>query len=204
MRTVRTTGRKGRNTDDGYVLLYVVLVVVTLCILATSICTSALNNLKNQQNAAERMKHLYRAEGMIERFLSEAEKQTEALEGDNGYDAAEIAMEGALSGIEDVIKDHIATQLSGNPALGPMSFSLTAVPLGEEGFQRIFQLDLEAVSGSILITSQIEMVGEVSLGEVEIEEAGVTGKKTVYQVGDVSFEYKSYNVGSSSPEGGDS
>ena len=60
--------------NDGYILLYVMVVVMTLCILAASICASAVRNLKVQQHSVDHMKFVYEAEGVGERFVAELQK----------------------------------------------------------------------------------------------------------------------------------
>lgn len=60
-----------KRNDGGYILLYVMVVVLTLCILAASICTSAVRNLKIQEHAVDHMQYVYEAEGVGERFVSE-------------------------------------------------------------------------------------------------------------------------------------
>lgn len=61
-------------SNGGYILVYVMVVVLTLCILAASICTSAVRNLKVQQNSIEHMKFVYKAEGIGERFVAELQR----------------------------------------------------------------------------------------------------------------------------------
>lgn len=65
------TVRRQIKAEDGYILLYVMVVVIILCILAASVCTSAVRNLKVQQHSVEHMKFVYEAEGIGERFVSE-------------------------------------------------------------------------------------------------------------------------------------
>lgn len=62
-----------KRYDDGYVLVYVVVVIVILSILVPAACANSLRNLKAQQASVERMQQLYEAEGQIERFVAEIE-----------------------------------------------------------------------------------------------------------------------------------
>lgn len=56
---------------DGYVIIYVVFVVLFLCIVAVGSCTSALNNLKIQNASIHQMQDRYKAEGDIEQYMAE-------------------------------------------------------------------------------------------------------------------------------------
>ena len=47
--------------NDGYVIIYVVFVILFLCIIAVGTCTSALNNLKIQYASVKQMQDRYTA-----------------------------------------------------------------------------------------------------------------------------------------------
>lgn len=60
-----------RKNKDGYVLIYVVFVIIFLCIVAAGTCTVALNNIRVQTAYIEQMQNRYEAEGAIEKFMAE-------------------------------------------------------------------------------------------------------------------------------------
>lgn len=60
-----------KKHNEGYILAYVMVVLVIFCLVATSILTSAMRNLQNQQDINERMKDQYDAQGKIEVVLSQ-------------------------------------------------------------------------------------------------------------------------------------
>ena len=64
-----------KKHDEGYVLVYVTVVLLVFCLVATTILTGALNNLRNQQNAIAQMEDKYFAEGMIEQILAVLDKK---------------------------------------------------------------------------------------------------------------------------------
>lgn len=68
-----------RKNNDGYVIIYVVFVILFLCLVAVSTCTAALNNLKTQNAAAEQMQARYEAEGEMEKRISELCENISAL-----------------------------------------------------------------------------------------------------------------------------
>ena len=63
-------GRKG-----GYVLVYVLIVIVIVSALGLAVCSASLRNLQVQAAAVHQMKDKYAAEGEIERFCAWLLKQ---------------------------------------------------------------------------------------------------------------------------------
>ena len=55
-----------RKHDEGYALVFVLVVVVVLSVIAIALMTGALKNLQAQSSSIERMEDKYVAEGMIE------------------------------------------------------------------------------------------------------------------------------------------
>lgn len=62
---------KHLRKDDGYVLVYVLIVFTILALVAGSICAMALNNLKAQKADVARMEARYAAEGELQKFVAE-------------------------------------------------------------------------------------------------------------------------------------
>lgn len=60
-----------KKHDEGYVLVYVTVVLLVFCLVATTILTGAHNNLQNQQRTIARMQDQYAAEGMIEKVVAQ-------------------------------------------------------------------------------------------------------------------------------------
>lgn len=60
-----------RKNNDGYVLPFVLVVMIVLTIIATSLMTAALRNLQSQQKFTERMVDKYQAEGEIEKIVAQ-------------------------------------------------------------------------------------------------------------------------------------
>ncbi len=60
-----------RKHNEGYILVYVMVVLLVFCLVATSILTSAMRNLQNQQVVNEQMKAQYDAQGKIEMVLAQ-------------------------------------------------------------------------------------------------------------------------------------
>ena len=60
-----------RKNNDGYVLPFVLVVMIVLCIISTSLMTAALRNLQMQQKFTERMVDKYAAQGEIEKAVAQ-------------------------------------------------------------------------------------------------------------------------------------
>lgn len=60
-----------KKHDEGYVLVYVTVVLLVFCLVATIILTGAHRNLQNQQKTIEQMKDQYVAEGMLEQIVAQ-------------------------------------------------------------------------------------------------------------------------------------
>ena len=60
-----------RKNNDGYVIIYVIFVILFLCIVAIGTCSSALSNLQSQNEAVVQMQERYAAEGEIEKQVAE-------------------------------------------------------------------------------------------------------------------------------------
>ena len=65
-----------KKHDEGYVLVYVTVVLLVFCLVAATILTGALKNLNHQQDAIAQMKDRYVAEGMIEQVMAQWDKIT--------------------------------------------------------------------------------------------------------------------------------
>ena len=59
-----------KKNNDGYVLPFVLVVMIVLCIISTSLMTAALRNLQMQQKFTERMVDKYAAQGEIEKVIA--------------------------------------------------------------------------------------------------------------------------------------
>ena len=66
-----------KKHDEGYALVFVLVVVAVLGVIATALLTGALKNLQAQNASIERMQDKYVAEGIIEIALAELETEPE-------------------------------------------------------------------------------------------------------------------------------
>lgn len=59
-----------KKHDEGYILAYVFVILVVICIIATSVLTVPLANLKAQKAAVEKMQQQYQAQGRMEQMIA--------------------------------------------------------------------------------------------------------------------------------------
>lgn len=67
-----------RKNNEGYALVFVLVVLVVLCIITVGIMEFSLRNLQSQQATIQRMKEKYEAAGQIEQVLAAAENKKDA------------------------------------------------------------------------------------------------------------------------------
>lgn len=172
--------RKGR---EGYVLLYVVVVIILLSVVAMTICTISLRNLQSQQASLERTRQLYAAEGEIERFVANVE--SEALE--------VTAVESEKTGAAKTAFENQMTTICENGS---------SVTLGDKSWDAAgtaCTVTVTAVDGTVSVSARI--VFQLTIPESTEENAGTGGEseeppQETYQI-TVDFEsYKSYTIDS--------
>ena len=64
-----------KKHDEGYVLVYVTVVLLIFCLVAAVILTGSMRNLNHRQASIRQMKDRYAAEGIIEQVLAQLDKQ---------------------------------------------------------------------------------------------------------------------------------
>lgn len=68
-----------KKHNEGYVLPFVLVVLVVVCLVAVSLLTASLDNLKRQQASIDRMEAKYAAQGEIEKLVAGLEKGIESI-----------------------------------------------------------------------------------------------------------------------------
>ena len=64
-----------KKHDEGYVLIYVTVVLILFSLIGSMILTSAMKNLNAQQAAITQMQDKYVAQGMLEQMLAERKSE---------------------------------------------------------------------------------------------------------------------------------
>lgn len=165
-----------RKNQDGYILVYVLVVILALSMFAVGLTSHALKNHNIQKNAVTYTQDKYVAEGMIEQFVAELEAFLidEPLEVTHNEDASTEEIEATVRAASmDKLSDCVN-------ALTPDNESpLCATTNG-------FDVSIEANSGQINVNAAIAIDLDI---EINYEVEPVT-----YTIVDVNAEYTSYEI----------
>jgi len=183
-----------KKHDEGYALVLVLVVMVVLCLVATSVLTIALNNLKKQEDSVARMKAKYEAQGKIEEFYANLQydminrtivpfSEDSGIEQISRYDISD-------DGLASINANGIVNSVTLNPDLdadtGELgdSIYITIIADGEYGDEKVY----------IICVLRLK-----SDGGIDVDKQ--TG---VYLFKNPSLSYSSYEVTTVAPgEGGD-
>lgn len=70
-----------KKHDEGYVLAFVMVVIVVLCLVAVSLMSISLRNLEAQNASIQRMEHKYAAMGVVEQVVAAIDSDVEIPKG---------------------------------------------------------------------------------------------------------------------------
>jgi len=185
------------TAEGGYILLYVMVVILTLCILAASICTSAVRNLKVQQASAEHMEFVYEAEGVVERFVAELIRAVETSDRvvDSSVAEADAQYEAML---EDLFQSAVVTAkdnaLADRKLVGDVMNSLEDLTIEYDDTMNLGTclMDLRVVIGDSAVETKIQWKMIVTRDSVTDELGGISDYR--YHIHQIVYEYMSYTV----------
>ena len=89
--------------NDGYVLLYVVFVIIILCFVAVWLSGSALGGIKEQREAVEQLQSRYEAESVLEKFAAKASVSRDDSFERYGFESEQSAHDGAKTEFESLL-----------------------------------------------------------------------------------------------------
>ena len=158
-----------KRSKEGYVLIYVLVVLVLLSLLAAGACARAVGNYRAQSNSVERAKSLYAAEGVIEEAY--AQLQDWSLTGEATGETEDAAKTAAETAAEEAIKEW-ADAKEATEAL-------------EAG--RKYLVTLTAEDGGVTITAKLKVTLQVETTEHSNEDGTKTYTWTV-SVTDLSYQ----------------
>ena len=188
-----------RKNEDGYVLLYVLVVLVLLSLTAAAVCSIALHNLQAQRSSVEQMQERYAAEGLGEQFVA----KLQAVERNSTSLAArDAAVSAAKAAFEDGAKDADADIASLNISSEP-DFTWTA----GEGNTYHCAMTVEAREGETLVTASLDAAMTIAVDEVRHydDDGGYSHSTFNYALSGVTVSYQSYDISAvSSAEEGES
>ena len=185
-----------KKHDDGYVLPFVLMVMIVLCILSTSLMTAALRNLKNQQKFTEQMAEKYAAEGEIEKIVAQLSREVHfkdlkyTLPEGTETERPELEGEAIKSDILNRIKSLVDEDLV------ECSEDKIIITDNEEEKYVSCILKVKSSKESPIITAEIELSGAIVIqppeDEVTSGDPGTTEK--TYSISDLKLTYKSYEI----------
>lgn len=108
-----------RKHNDGYVLPFVLVVLVVVCLVAVSLMSSALSNLQRQQASIQRMEAKYAAQGEIERAVTNWDtKVNQTYTGNFPEGTAEDEKTGEYAAqlvLKEIFGTDVTVEFSGEP-----------------------------------------------------------------------------------------
>ena len=205
-----------RKSDGGYVLLYVLAVLVVLALLALTVSSIALSNLRGQRAAVGNMQDRYAAEGVMEQAVARLQDSgtgpcSLSRSGFSSRTAAENDLKGACTDLIGAMSES-----AGDPdgGISGLSISVTGIAQAEDEqpgaptFTFKTQAEAEAedqqLNATLLVTLSVE-IGSYLVPEGTADPAtGEPPTKEIfyYKVNSVSLSYDSYQIQTLEPEGG--
>lgn len=88
-----------RKHDEGYALPFVLVVFLVFSLIATSVLTVSLNNLKKQKASIQRTQDQYAAQGEIEKACASIANKDDCFSGTVTKDTVQSALAG-ITGVE--------------------------------------------------------------------------------------------------------
>ena len=124
-----------KKHDEGYVLALVMVVLLVICIVATSMMTIAMQGLKEQKQSVQQMQDRYAAEGQIEKFVA-------LLEQAKGTDV-NLSLQNADGNVQLLVAGEEAIRLEGTVGLS-----------GD-----VCTVNIKVVQGSVQVDCHLKLMG---------------------------------------------
>lgn len=128
-----------KKHDDGYVLVLVMVVLLVICIVATSMMTIAMKGLQEQKQSVAQMQDRYAAEGEIEKFVAILNHAKEVA----GAVSIEQVKEEDVDYVQLLVSGNVAAKLEGR--------------LGEDGAIRT--VNIKVVQGTAQVDCRLKLQG---------------------------------------------
>lgn len=167
--------------NGGYALVYVLIVVLVLCAVAVSVCTSALKNYQAQERSIRQTQQLYQAEGEIEKFVALAE-DVSSLQDSAEYDSEDEARAAAKA----AYVARLSTLVGG----------CTLTPDGTDTDVKFYTFALTYANDAVRIETKIRMNLEYKVSEKKtlVPQPDGTTKEVIKYTAKVSKAAHSYST----------
>ena len=195
-----------RKNNEGYVLPFVLVVMIVLTIITTSLMTAALRNLQSQQKFMERMVDKYQAEGEIEKIVAQLDGIVEVT----GYTDSDIKelLEPKVKQLCNAVNAKVTvSSVSEEQDSDVQVISGDGTETGdntgnddkdnpeEKAFEYSFELTCPSVSGATEIHATILLSGKIVQDQVA-SNPDLTLKRTeaTYIISEHKITYQSYEI----------
>lgn len=162
-----------RKNNDGYVLPFVLVVMIVLCIMSASLMTAAFRNLQMQQKFTDRMVDKYAAQGEIEKIVAQLKQDIVVTERDS-----ELMTPKELS---EILRQTIGSVTQADQTVGEEK-TIEAEKLFH------FTVPLVATSGTTTIKCQLVLSAQYESARI------AESSKYQYTIKVTDLTYQSYEV----------
>lgn len=170
-----------KKHDEGYILAYVFVILVVICIIAASVLTIPLANLRTQKAAVARMQNQYEAAGAVEEVLSRMNQQVERLGRNMTYTDLTTAKTGVLTELTAVA----AGVNDPDAGMEGVQVTLSDWPASVTGdYTSSYTFHMTVTKGVVTITCEVVLQDIVSYDLVDRN----------YQVHVPLIEYNAYTI----------
>ena len=174
--------------NDGYVIIYVVFVIIFICLIAAGTCTYALSNLKAQNAVAEQLQDRYTAESNVEQFMAEVCLPDVSLYGDD-YSTAEAAYAAAKS----AFAASVITADNNNGTVTRVTSGVWSSTSDE------YKITVDSSCGSAAVSAQLAFIAAIDINSYSQDDYDENGEEITvqlfsYSVSGVTSGYLSYRL----------
>lgn len=180
-----------KKNNDGYVLPFVLVVMIVLTIISTSLMTAALRNLQSQQKFTERMVDKYEAEGEIEKIVAQLSNEINFVGFTYTYTPPATGNNELPWPDEDTIKNSLKTKIDSLCSSDLIGYDKIEITGNETEKDISCIVRIKSSKENPIITTVIEMKGKLTKKD---RDAGVTGSEPTFSISDLKLTYNSYEI----------
>ena len=187
---------KHMKKNDGYVMVYVMIVFTILSFVAVSICGMAVKNLQAQKATINRMAARYEAEAYLQEFIA----QVSALDTVGTVNDAD-----SEASAEDAARDNMMSKflVDAQNIAGTFVEEETAyLTLLEDSTASQFSVFVSDLSGTVQIETKMTVTITEKYFDKTVTEAEPKWYSCKATIENVSIEYDSYDISYQTVDGG--
>lgn len=178
-----------KKNNDGYVLPFVLVVMIVLTIIATSLMTAALRNLQSQQKFTERMETKYAAEGEIEKIVAQLSNEENFSEFEYSHNQVDSLPWPQNTYVGEKVKEKICSFGEADTIVFD-KLEIEGEDINSEK-SIVCEMTVKSSKENPIITTQIEMKGKITKKD---RDAGIKDSEPTFSITELEFTYKSYEI----------